>query len=116
MAAAEWEVRLRTPKGMDDLSILVDPDTEEEARAVANFHIGRQGSPAYRLVYVRRHIVATSAERKAALPRQEPPIETFPEPGQPHAEDDARFDVRAAEKKMRQATSPKDQVPGRVGT
>lgn len=110
----EWEVRIRTPKGMDNVSIAVDPDTEEEARLVAQFHIGRQGSPAYRLVYVRRHIVCTSAERRAALTPEEPPVGPV---HQEYAQDAGEHDLRArAKKEGREAAKTRDAIAsGRIG-
>lgn len=57
-----WELRLRTPKRIDDVVIETDHDTEEEAKRVADAYIGTLETPNTRFIYVRRLIVGRSKD------------------------------------------------------
>jgi hypothetical protein len=67
----QWQLRYRSPlaptKGVDDVIIETDSDHEPDAHALAQWWLAtHMASPATRFVFVRRLVVATSAEMKAA--------------------------------------------------
>jgi hypothetical protein len=68
-----WELRLRTPRRIDDVVIETDLDTEDEAKRLAEAYIASLASPSTRFIYVRRLIVARSKD----FPRTE--ADTGPE-------------------------------------
>lgn len=67
----QWQLRYRSPlaptKGVDDVIIETEADDPAEARTLADWWLATKvGSPSTRFVYVRRLVVATSAEMRAA--------------------------------------------------
>lgn len=67
----QWQLRYRSPlaptKGVDDVIIETDSDLEPDAHALAQWWLAtHMASPATRFVFVRRLVVATSAEMRAA--------------------------------------------------
>jgi hypothetical protein len=66
-----WELRYRSPlppkKGIDDVIISTDTDSEADALALAEWYLAtKRASPNTRLVYLRRFVVATSKEMREA--------------------------------------------------
>jgi hypothetical protein len=57
-----WELRLRTPRRIDDVVIETDIDDEAEARRLAEAYIATLQSPATRYIYIRKLIVARSKD------------------------------------------------------
>lgn len=81
MARIAWQLRYRSPisptKGVDDVIIETDTDSEPDAKVLAEWWLATHvPSPATRFVYVRRLVVATTAMMQKALAKAaEPPTD-----------------------------------------
>jgi hypothetical protein len=91
VASTAWQLRYRSPlsptKGVDDVIIETDGDTEAEAQALAEWWLRTHvPSPSTRFVYVRRLVVATSTQMREAIARAAAPAVDMPEPGGANAQ------------------------------
>lgn len=143
MEKIQWELRYRSPlsptKGVDDVLVETDAehhakhngDREAAAKELADWFLAnRVASPSTRFVYVRRAVVATSADmRAAAIPtaaavEQEPAggssaqsasrDDSVPQAGQPGYQPPTDGGAGAATGGTSKAGAPKP-VAGRVG-
>lgn len=62
-----WQLRYKAPRGVDDVWIDVDGDTEKDAMELAEWYLSTLTSPNVRFVYVRPIVVATSKQMRKAL-------------------------------------------------
>lgn len=85
----QWQLRYRSPlaptKGVDDVIIETEADDAAEARKLADWWLATKvPSPSTRFVYVRRLVVATSAEMCVAQsPAKAAEVEVEDEPTGP---------------------------------
>jgi hypothetical protein len=67
-----WQLRYRSPlsptRTVDDVYLETDTDDEDDAKALADWWLANKvPSPSTRFVFVRRMVVATSAEMRHAI-------------------------------------------------
>lgn len=57
-----WELRYRSPRTIDDVTIETYTESEEEAKALADRYLQTLTSPSIRFVRLRQLVVASSAD------------------------------------------------------
>lgn len=112
----QWQLRYRSPlaptRGVDDVIIETETEDQAEADKLAKWWLDTKvPSPSTRFVYVRRLVVATTADMRAAqAPAAKKPIDDEPTTGPSPAQAASRADMPDTARQEIGAGKP-----GRVG-
>jgi hypothetical protein len=107
-----WELRYRAPRSIDNVQIETFTDNEAEAKALADAYLATLASPSIRFVYVRRIVVARSADYADVAAKFKPATKGNGEvpapPAAPRApKPSASARAKAADKPAAPATAPR---------